>query len=72
MLLLYMLLLQFNLFRTGRRSGYGILQDGLNSLIRYYKNNFADGFRQVLVLKKCFLLFVKVHNISLKIFYLML
>ncbi|XP_002163746.2 phosphatidylinositol-3-phosphatase SAC1 [Hydra vulgaris] len=32
--------------RTGKRSSFGVLQDGVNSLIRYYKNNFADGFRQ--------------------------
>lgn len=34
-------------FRTGKRSTFGLLKDGLNSAIRYYKNNFADGFRQV-------------------------
>ena len=32
--------------RTGKRRLYGKLQDGVNSLIRYYKNNFEDGFRQ--------------------------
>lgn len=32
--------------RTGKRSKYGLLQDGVNSMIRYYKNNFTDGFRQ--------------------------
>lgn len=32
--------------RTGKRRLYGKLQDGLNSCIRYYKNNFEDGFRQ--------------------------
>ncbi|XP_057291049.1 phosphatidylinositol-3-phosphatase SAC1-like [Hydractinia symbiolongicarpus] len=32
--------------RTGKRSKYGLLQDGVNSMIRYYKNNFSDGFRQ--------------------------
>jgi len=31
--------------RTGKRTKYGLLQDGWNSLIRYYKNNFTDGFR---------------------------
>lgn len=25
----------------------GLLMDGWNSMIRYYKNNFSDGFRQV-------------------------
>ena len=38
----------FSVFcRTGKRSTLGLLKDGVNSSIRYYKNNFADGFRQV-------------------------
>ncbi|XP_054715985.1 phosphatidylinositol-3-phosphatase SAC1-like [Uloborus diversus] len=32
--------------RTGKRSKQGLLKDGLNSAVRYFKNNFADGFRQ--------------------------
>ncbi|RMX42694.1 hypothetical protein pdam_00011856 [Pocillopora damicornis] len=32
--------------RTGKRSTLGALKDGFNSAVRYYKNNFADGFRQ--------------------------
>ncbi|XP_067125694.1 phosphatidylinositol-3-phosphatase SAC1 isoform X2 [Centruroides vittatus] len=32
--------------RTGKRTVFGAMKDGLNSMIRYYKNNFADGFRQ--------------------------
>lgn len=32
--------------RTGKRTILGALNDGYNSLIRYYKNNFNDGFRQ--------------------------
>ena len=32
--------------RTGKRTPIGALKDGMNSMIRYYKNNFADGFRQ--------------------------
>lgn len=32
--------------RTGKRSPMGLLRDGVNALVRYYKNNFADGFRQ--------------------------
>uniref|UniRef100_A0A8C4ZW81 Phosphatidylinositol-3-phosphatase SAC1 n=1 Tax=Gadus morhua TaxID=8049 RepID=A0A8C4ZW81_GADMO len=32
--------------RTGRRTQLGLLMDGWNSMIRYYKNNFSDGFRQ--------------------------
>ncbi|TPP56590.1 SAC1A [Fasciola gigantica] len=32
--------------RTGKRTFYGMLMDGYNSLIRYYMNNFTDGFRQ--------------------------
>lgn len=33
--------------RTGKRTRWGLLMDGWNSAIRYYKNNFSDGFRQV-------------------------
>jgi phosphatidylinositol 4-phosphatase len=33
--------------RTGKRTKAGLLRDGINSAVRYYKNNFADGFRQV-------------------------
>ncbi|KAJ1527310.1 hypothetical protein ONE63_008829 [Megalurothrips usitatus] len=32
--------------RTGKRTRVGLLKDGLNSMIRYCKNNFMDGFRQ--------------------------
>lgn len=32
--------------RTGKRTKMGVAKDGINSLTRYYKNNFADGFRQ--------------------------
>ncbi|KAI1285280.1 Phosphatidylinositol-3-phosphatase SAC1 [Halotydeus destructor] len=32
--------------RTGKRTHLGALRDGKNSVMRYYKNNFADGFRQ--------------------------
>ena len=32
--------------RFGRRNYYGIMRDGLNSMQRYVKNNFMDGFRQ--------------------------
>jgi hypothetical protein len=32
--------------RTGKRTPLGALKDGYNSAIRYYYNNFADGFRQ--------------------------
>jgi hypothetical protein len=31
---------------TGKRSKEGALQDGINSIIRYVKNNFLDGPRQ--------------------------
>ena len=31
--------------RTGKRTHYGTLQDGWNSAIRYYLNNFQDGDR---------------------------
>lgn len=33
--------------RTGKRTRWGLIRDAVNSLARYYKNNFADGFRQV-------------------------
>lgn len=33
--------------RTGKRTVQGMFQDGVNSLTRYFKNNFNDGFRQV-------------------------
>jgi len=32
--------------RTGKRNLLGIINDGVNSIMRYYLNNFADGFRQ--------------------------
>ncbi|CAH8572858.1 unnamed protein product [Heterobilharzia americana] len=32
--------------RTGKRTFYGMLMDGYHSAIRYYLNNFNDGFRQ--------------------------
>ncbi|XP_063975087.1 phosphatidylinositol-3-phosphatase SAC1 [Diachasmimorpha longicaudata] len=32
--------------RTGKRTKIGALRDGINSMTRYYKNNFADGYRQ--------------------------
>ncbi|XP_076157658.1 phosphatidylinositol-3-phosphatase SAC1-A [Alosa pseudoharengus] len=32
--------------RTGKRSQWGLVMDGWNSMIRYYKNNFSDGYRQ--------------------------
>lgn len=33
--------------RTGKRTYLGAMNDLSNSVIRYYKNNFLDGFRQV-------------------------
>lgn len=48
--------------RTGKRTRWGLLMDGWNSIIRYYKNNFSDGFRQVytspLHTHPCFLSFL--------------
>ncbi|CAH8530874.1 unnamed protein product [Schistosoma turkestanicum] len=32
--------------RTGKRTFYGMLMDGYHSLVRYYLNNFNDGYRQ--------------------------
>ncbi|KFV87959.1 Phosphatidylinositide phosphatase SAC1, partial [Struthio camelus australis] len=37
---------QVRIFLTGKRTQWGLIMDGWNSLIRYYKNNFSDGFRQ--------------------------
>ena len=39
--------------RTGKRTVFGAMKDGWNSMIRYYKNNFADGFRQVQCILFC-------------------
>ena len=36
--------------RTGTRTKQGLLQDGQNSVVRYLKNNYFDGNRQVCVL----------------------
>eukprot|EP01113_Clastostelium_recurvatum_P022325 TRINITY_DN2661_c0_g1_i2.p1 TRINITY_DN2661_c0_g1~~TRINITY_DN2661_c0_g1_i2.p1 ORF type:complete len:242 (+),score=69.79 TRINITY_DN2661_c0_g1_i2:148-873(+) len=32
--------------RTGKRTTQGAINDGINGLMRYYLNNFTDGFRQ--------------------------
>ena len=37
--------------RTGKRTRKGLLEDGLNSVVRYLKNNFFDGARQVSYLR---------------------
>jgi len=44
--------------RTGKRTLFGMARDGVNSLTRYYLNNFQDGFRQVnniFIYSNCFL-----------------
>ena len=33
--------------RTGKRTKQGVLKDGWNSVVRYVKNNYLDGPRQV-------------------------
>lgn len=33
--------------RTGKRTRKGLFEDGYNSVMRYLKNNFLDGARQV-------------------------
>lgn len=33
--------------RTGKRTKMGLLEDGYKSVMRYLKNNFFDGARQV-------------------------
>lgn len=37
----------FMMYRYGKRTTEGILNDGWNALARYYLNNFRDGTRQV-------------------------
>lgn len=32
--------------RTGKRTTYGLLEDGVKSITRYYLNNFHDGRKQ--------------------------
>lgn len=32
--------------RTGKRTQQGAIQDGINSMMRYVRNNFLDGDRQ--------------------------
>jgi len=32
--------------RTGKRTTWGLIRDGINSAVRYVLNNFFDGFRQ--------------------------
>jgi hypothetical protein len=32
--------------RTGQRTTWGLVQDGIKSMIRYHKSNFEDGYRQ--------------------------
>jgi hypothetical protein len=32
--------------RTGRRTKRGFIRDGVNSVVRYFRNNFTDGTRQ--------------------------
>jgi hypothetical protein len=38
--------LKTDVTRTGKRTLQGILSDGYNSLLRYYRNNFVDGSTQ--------------------------
>ena len=45
--------------RTGKRTFRGMLRDGYNSAVRYWKNNFQDGFRQV-----CHLLLILITNFT--------
>lgn len=33
--------------RTGKRTSKGVFYDSMNTLTRYYLNNFSDGFKQV-------------------------
>ena len=38
--------------RTGKRTQAGVLADGVNALTRFYKNNFIDRERQLLIGKR--------------------
>jgi len=38
--------------RTGKRTKMGAINDLQNSIVRYIKNNFMDGVRQVNIKKK--------------------
>ena len=38
--------LKADFFRTGKRTYQGLMMDGYNSALRYYLNNFQDGYRQ--------------------------
>jgi len=38
--------LKSDITRTGKRTPQGVLTDGLNSMMRYYLNNFQDGYVQ--------------------------
>lgn len=44
--------------RTGKRTMAGAAKDGYNSMVRYYKNNFRDGYRQVSRTTRC----ISVHR----------
>lgn len=47
--------------RTGKRTHWGLVMDGWNSMIRYYKNNFSDGFRQVRMNSWSLCLSIRLH-----------
>ena len=32
--------------RTGKRTTFGLVDDGVKSMVRYYVNNFSDGRKQ--------------------------
>ena len=40
-------MIPYLVYRTGKRTAKGLMKDGYNSLVRYFYNNFSDGFRQV-------------------------
>ena len=59
--------LELQNFRTGKRTKLGLLMDGKNSAVRYYKNNFCDGYRQVSPYWfkiKIFISFSKIQNLN--------
>lgn len=54
--------------RTGKRTFTGAMMDGVNSLVRYFKNNFRDGHRQVTRIFEKYINAGMIHNIFLSVY----
>lgn len=50
--------------RTGRRTFGGLLKDGFNSAVRYYYNNFNDGYRQVILMHTYTYMYILSNGVS--------